>query len=126
MLALTGLLAGRALAHAPERPGSREIVRIQGYRGAAPAGAAVIREIVLVAQGKEHRFGATDWRRFSLEQQPPSATPKERDRVTLQADFAVLSRFANARADQLVTILGEQRPGSSDLFVLALDLCPSR
>jgi hypothetical protein len=36
----------------------------------------------------------------------------------------LLTRFAAAKADQIVTILAEHRPGSSDLFVLTLDICP--
>jgi hypothetical protein len=32
---------------------------------------------------------------------------------------------AGAKPDQTVTILAEHRPGSSDLFVLTLDLCPA-
>lgn len=35
------------------------------------------------------------------------------------------SRFFAADPEQTVTILAEHRPGSSDLFVLTLDLCPS-
>jgi hypothetical protein len=112
-----------ALAHGPERTANRQLVRLQGYRAAPPADVKVVRELVLVAQGKEQRFWATDWRRFGLEPQP-GVTPVERERLNLQADFAVATRFTNARGDQLITILGEQRPGSADLFVLTLDLCP--
>jgi hypothetical protein len=38
----------------------------------------------------------------------------------------LLARYAAAGPEQTVTILAEHRPGSSDLFVLTLDLCPSR
>ena len=80
-------------------------------------------EMVLSARGVEHRFRVTDRRRFELDQ--ATRTPgRERDRLTLQGDFDVLARFAKARPEQQITILGEQRPGSGDLFILSLDLCP--
>jgi hypothetical protein len=110
-----------AQAHGPERRVTRDIVRLQGYRGAAPAGAKIVRELVLNAHGTDHRFFATDWQRFAVDQRPP---PTESQRLTLQADLPVLNRFAHARPDQTVTLLAEQRPGGPDLFVLTLDLCP--
>lgn len=115
--------ASPAWAHGPERRPTRDIVRLQGYRAAPPSGTHVVQAMVLVARGVEHRFWLTDGRRFSLDQSDVTPPP-ERDRLTLQADFNVLARFAKARGDQLVTILGEQRPGSGDLFILTLDLCP--
>jgi hypothetical protein len=36
---------------------------------------------------------------------------------------ATRRRWLLAKPDQTVTILAEHRPGSSDLFVLTLDLC---
>lgn len=112
-----------APGHGPERVVNRQIVRLQGYRATPPADVKVVREIILVVHGKEQRFWAMDWRRFGVEQ-PSGVTPVERERLNLRADFADAARFTNARGDQRITILAEQRPGSADLFVLALDLCP--
>jgi hypothetical protein len=122
-LVLIGLSASSVSAHGPERKGARTILRLQGYRTAPVGTAHVVQEMVLVARGIEHRFWVVDRQRFELEA-PGITPPRERDRLTLQADFDVLARFTKARDDQLVTILGEQRPGSGDLFILALDLCP--
>jgi len=47
-------------------------------------------------------------------------------RFTLQGPRDLLVRFAAVRPDQTVIILADHRSGSSDLFVLALDLCPSQ
>jgi len=114
-----------ASAHSPPRQGTRELVRVQGYRGPAPTGTTVAREVVLVANGVEHRFFATEWRVFRLEEMVPGAQPPlEPSRMTLQADFDILARFTAARPEQTVTILAERRPGSADLFLLALDVCP--
>jgi len=38
----------------------------------------------------------------------------------------LLARYAAAGPEQTVTILAEHRPGSIDVFVPALDPCPSR
>jgi hypothetical protein len=56
----------------------------------------------------------------------PPSEPQPGSRFTLQGPRDLLARFAAARPEQTVTILAEHRPGSSDLFVLTLDLCPSR
>ena len=120
---VVGAAASIAHAHGTERKGARSLLRLQGYTAAPPAGTNVVQEMVLVARGVEHRFWATDRRRLELAS--PSTTPRpERDRLALQGDFEILARFAKLRGDQLVTILGEQRVGSADLFVLTLDTCP--
>ncbi len=58
----------------------------------------------------------------------PAPTPKqpEAPEPELVGDRAVLRRVITARPDQVVTILAERRPGSSDLFVLSVDRCPER
>lgn len=118
---LVAVLLAPAARGADPKP-ARGIVRLQGYR-VAPTEAPANDEMVLNARGVDHRFRVTDRRRFELAQS--GQTPAhERDRLTLQADFDVLARFAKARPDQQITILGEQRAGSSDLFILTLDLCP--
>jgi hypothetical protein len=122
LLGVGVLWAAAASGHGTEAKGTRVLIRLQGYRVADPGGTPAD-ELVLTARGVEHRFRVTDRRRFELTQ--AEITPaRERDHLTLQADFDVLARFAKARPDQQVTILGEQRPGSGDLFVLTLDLCP--
>lgn len=111
------------VAHAPaERAAGRELVRLQGQRGAATAGAGPT-ALVISALGTEYPFAATDLRVFGFSDKDPAATvgPK----VTLQGSREQLSRFANARPGQTITILAERRAGSSDLFLLALDLCPA-
>lgn len=117
------VLAASVVRAAADGKATRSILRLQGHRVGAEPAQSTAEEMVLTARGVQHRFRVTDRRRFALGQ--PDATPaRERDRLTLQADFDVLARFAKARPDQLITILGEQRPGSGDLFVLTLDLCP--
>ena len=109
-----------ARAHAPEQTQKREIVRLQGMvrpDGDAPAG-----RLTLLALGADHSFAATDRRTFSLGADEP--TGPGADRYALQGPREVLARFAAARPDQTVTILAEHHPGSKDLFVLAVDLCP--
>jgi hypothetical protein len=124
LLLVLGPLAPAA-AHDPPRMATREMVRIQGHRGTAPKAAKVVREVVLVALGTEHRFYATDWQRFGFSD-PQTAGPAEepRDRFVLQGRREDLARFAAARPAQTVTILAERRPGSADLFLLTLDFCP--
>lgn len=123
-LALGATWPAVAAAHQPARTAAREIVRIQGRRGVAPAGVAVVREVVLVALGQEHRFSATDWQRFGFGDEAAAAPAEERPRLVLQGKREQLAHFAAARPEQTVTILAERRPGSADLFLLALDLCP--
>ena len=107
----------------PAREANREIVRLQGYREKLPSGVKAQREVVLSIFGEEHKFYLTDWRRFRLtDEKPPEET--DRMRFDLQAKRAVLAKIAGARPDQLVTILGERRTTGSDIFILALDLCP--
>lgn len=118
-----GMAASGAAHDLPGRDGKREFVRLQGYRTEAPSGLQLQREVVLSILGEEHEFYLTDWRRFRLAgDEPPEET--ERARFDLQAKRAVLLKVASARPDQRVTILGERRETGSDIFVLALDLCP--
>lgn len=124
-LALVVAAFATAAAHDPPRMATREMVRIQGHRGAAPKAAKVVREAVLVALGTEHRFYATDWQRFGFsEEQPGGPAVEPHGRLVLQGKREDLARFAAARPAQTVTILAERRPGSADLFLLTLDFCP--
>ncbi|MFN8545240.1 MAG: hypothetical protein U0807_13685 [Candidatus Binatia bacterium] len=122
-LAVAALLLApvAGLAHPPPRTPNREIVRLQGHRRAA--GTAAAGEMTLVALGAEHPFTATDRQAFSLAE---GDAAKPADRYALQGPRDLLARFAAARPDQTVTILAEHRPGTPNLFLLALDLCPPR
>src|SRR5262245_60940636 len=113
------LAPGWGLAHQPMPAADREIVRLQGHRradGDAPAG-----RLQLSAQGAVHPFAATARDVYGLSSAEPG---KLADSYTLQGPRPLLARFAGARPDQLITILAEHRPAGSDLFVLAIDLCP--
>lgn len=124
-LALVVAAFAPAAAHDPPRMATREMVRIQGHRGTAPKATKVVREVVLVALGTEHRFYATDWQRFGFsEAETGGPTAEAHERLVLQGKREDLARFAAARPAQTVTILAERRPGSADLFLLTLDFCP--
>jgi len=112
-----------ASAHEPPKTTTRELVRLQGFRradGDAPAGRMTLR-----ALGVEQPFAATDRRVFGLVVEGDAA-PKPADRYALQGPRALLARFAGAGPGDTVSILGEHHPGSEDLFVLAVDVCPGR
>ena len=118
------LAASLADAHPPPKTVLREIVRLRGARradGDAPAGRMVLR-----AQGVDQPFAATERRAFALMETENEETPTVADRYTLQGPRELLGQFTAARPNQTVTILAEHRPGSSDLFLLALDLCPPK
>ncbi|MCW5890786.1 MAG: hypothetical protein KIT14_09560 [bacterium] len=111
------------VGHGPERTPSREIVRLQGHRSAgAAADAGGATALVVSALGTDHPFAVSDLRTFGFAEQTNDDTVGQK--VVLQGSRELLSRFANARPEQTVTILAERRSGSSDLFLLALDLCP--
>jgi hypothetical protein len=123
-IACCTLLLGLASAHPPPRTNPRELVRIQGHPGAVTPPATAT-PLVLVALGTEHAFAASDVRTFGFAEVPPTE-PQPGTRFVLQGARDLLVRYAAARPDQTVTILAEHRPGSNDLFVLTLDLCPPR
>src|SRR5262249_59419236 len=115
---------GRAAGPAPRRTTSRELLRLQGHPGTVTPPATAT-PLLLVALGTEHAFAASEVRTFGFTDVPPTEPPPG-TRFVLQGARDVLARYAAARPDQTVTILAEHRPGSSDLFVLTLDLCPPR
>lgn len=81
--------------------------------------------MAVVVRGEEKKFHVTEWQMFAVDPVAAASTPPpEPRRIVLQGEPRFLERFATARAGQTVTILAERRPGSSDLFVLALDRCP--
>ncbi len=125
LMCALGLGAASAFAHPPPQLATRELVRLQGHV-AKKEDQTVKQRLVVVALGVEYAFGATDWQVFGFSDAPqpgPSLAPQ---RVVLQGSRELLAGFAAARANQTVTILAEHRPGSSDLFVLTLDLCPPK
>jgi hypothetical protein len=116
------LLLGLAAAHPPPRTATRELLRVQGHRGGVvPPSTAT--PLVLVALGTEYPFAASDLRTFGFADVPP-VEPPPGTRFTLQGPRDLLARFAAAKPEQTITILTEHRPGTADLFVLTLDLCP--
>jgi hypothetical protein len=114
-----------ALAHPPQRGAPPDLVRLQGYRGAAPAGIET-RKVAVNVHGREQPFFAIDLRRFSLVDPGATDAPDLQKAFFLQGGPETLSRFAKARPDQRITILAQWHPGRRDLFVLALDLCPEQ
>jgi hypothetical protein len=113
-----------ASAHDLSPKPERELVRIQGYRAPAPAGNQVDRELKLVVLGQPMQFAATEWRTFAFYDATGAPTPAEPTQMTLQGERALLHRITSARPEQRITVLAERRPGSADLFVLTVDLCP--
>ncbi len=125
LLCVLGLPGAVALAHPPPQLATRELVRLQGYVG-EKAHRGVKQHLVVMVLGVEHAFGVVDWQVFGFSNAPqpsPSVAPQ---RVVLQGSRELLAGFAAARPAQTVTILAEHRPGSSDLFVLTVDLCPPK
>lgn len=112
-----------AQAHNPEPKLDREIVRLQGYRSPRPEGITVVAEMDLDVFGTEHHFYVIDWRQFGFTADARGGQPIP-PRVLLQGDRATLALVGDAHPGQRVTILAEHRPGSADVFVLAVDLCP--
>lgn len=123
-LAALGLLliAGLAAAHEPERTVVRELVWLKGHRAAAGG------KLTLAALGADHGFAVAELKRFPVGEKAAEAARGDFEvpRLALQGPRELLARFAGARPDQMVTILAERRPKGSDLFVLALDLCPEK
>lgn len=121
---LLAATAGRAPAHDVASHAVRELVRIQGQLGTAtppPNG----RQVTFTVRGQRLPFTASDWRVFAFADDVTLKQP-EAPEPELVGDRALLRRVITAQPDQLVTILAERRPGSSDLFVLTVDRCPER
>jgi hypothetical protein len=121
-LALALLLcAAPAAAHDVKAPAIREMVRLQGYLGdatPAPGGS----KLTMTVLGQRLAFTAAEVRIFAFaEVDQKSTLPPASELV---GDRSLLRRFTTARPDQRLTILAERRPGSTDLFVLAVDRCP--
>lgn len=117
---LLATMAAGAGAHPPESPSEREIVRLQGYVAEPGEGQ---RRIAMLALGKEHVFAAVDVRVFGVSAQHVADVGPT---VLLQGAREDVFRVVSARPQQRVTILAERRHGSTELFVLTVDLCPER
>jgi hypothetical protein len=84
-----------------------------------------VREVTFDVFGRRISFAATEWRSFAFRDPKAKPTPSEPTLILLQGERPLLHGFTAARPDQRVTILADRRPGSADLFVLTVDLCPS-
>lgn len=126
LAAVLSCRAGAARAHEPQRLNAREIVRLAGTFGDAPQGVKNVRDVAVTAQGRERTLHATDWQVYALVVDQNAPVAPAPDRVTLQGTREDLARIANARPEQRVALLAERRPGMSELFLLAVDLCPER
>src|SRR5512139_1213490 len=122
LAAVVLLAAAAAPAHDVVSHAVRELVRIQGRPGTAavPAGG---RQVTFVVLGQRLPFAASEWRVFAFADDTTEKKP-EAPEPQLVGDRGLLRRVSTARPDQRVTILAERRPGSADLFVLAVDRCP--
>jgi len=117
-------LAGPASAHDITSHAVRELVRIQGQLGTAKAPSNG-RQVTFVVRGQRLPFTASEWRVFAFADDTTLKQP-EAPEPELVGDRPLLRRVITARPDQLITILAERRPGSSDLFVLTVDRCPDK
>jgi hypothetical protein len=125
LLVLAGSLrVESAAAHDRANHPLRELVRLQGYRAPAPADARVQGETTLAVLGRQVPFATVEWRVFAFAASRDERPPALPAALTLQGERGLLRRVSSARADQRLTLLAEHRPGSSDLFLLAVDLCP--
>jgi hypothetical protein len=124
-LALT-LPPAASRAHEPSRMRTREIVRLAGWFGTPPAGANVVREVAVTAQGKARTLHATDWQVYALVAEQKEQVAPAPESVVLQGARADVAAVAGARPDQRVSILAERRPGVGELFLLAVELCPAK
>ena len=77
-----------------------------------------------VVLGQPVRFAVTEWRVFAFFDSSAQTPSPEPTQLLVQGERPMLHSITAARADQRITILAERRPGSADLFVLAVDLCP--
>ena len=118
------LVAGSASAHDITSHAVRELVRIQGQLGTATAPPNG-RQVTFVVRGQRLPFTASEWRVFAFADDTTLKQP-EAPEPELVGDRPLLRRVITARPDQLITILAERRPGSSDLFVLTVDRCPEK
>lgn len=125
LLALAAVIVAGlpAAAHDVPRTAVRELVRLQGY--VAEAGAASSGDTVeLSVLGKSRTFRIHDRQVFIAVGAAGRPTEKEAQRIVVQGARELLAKIAGAGPDQRVTLLGERRPGSPEIFVAAVDLCP--
>ncbi|MDG2304207.1 MAG: hypothetical protein P8R42_06040 [Candidatus Binatia bacterium] len=114
---------GVSAAHEVQRTAVRELVRLQGY--VRPAKDAEAKDVIeLSVNGRALPFVVGDRQVFITVGAASRPATKEPTRVVVQGMRELLSRILHATPEQRVTLLGERRPGSAELFLAAVDLCP--
>lgn len=110
-----------ARAHTKPRA-AREIVRVQGTVHAI--GLACTNEITtLDILNRNIQFCASETRRIAVTTTDVSPNHTFPTRYSVQGERSELARILAAKAGERLTILAEWRPGRSDLFLIALDVC---
>lgn len=117
LLASTG-----AVAHDAPRTAIRELVRLQGHvleEGTPPEG-----EVITVSvNGKALAFRVDERQVFIAVGAAATSTTAPPTEVVVRGQRELLARLANATPEQRVTLLGERRPGASEIFLAAVDVC---
>ncbi len=115
--------AGPAWTHDIPRTAIRELVRLQGH--VRPQGDAASHDVMaLSVNGRELSFVVGDRQVFIAVGAAGRPTQKEPVQVVVRGARELLARIAGARPNQRVTLLAERRPGSAEMFVASVDLCP--
>jgi len=125
VVALVVISAPAALAHDTPRTAVREIVRLQGHFEVEPAaGTGDVVELSVLGKARSFRVG--DRQVFITVGAAGLVGSGDPRRIVVRGARELLVRLAAATPEQLVTLLGERRPGSSEVFLAAVDLCPER
>ena len=124
MAACLVVLAAPGAAHDVTRTAIRELVRVQGHL-VSPGEIVDGDTLVVEVNGRELRMRIVDRQVFIAVGAAGRPTTPEPARMVVRGERALLSRLADARPDQRITLLGERRPGGTELFVAAVDLCPA-
>ena len=122
-LTLVGPIAAAAHPVAPTT--ARQVVRIAGHVGLPRTGETPVARVELQVLGRALGLSVGEWQVFAPDGVNASVGVRP-EKIALQGNRAMLASVAGAREDQRVVLLGEQRPGSDDLYLLAVDLCPPR
>lgn len=117
------VLASPVAAHETPRTAIRELVRLQGYV-VPPQETAEGETLTVAVHGRDLRMRVVDRQVFIAVGAAGRATTSEPPRLVIRGERALLARLSEAGPRQRVTLLGERRPGGSELFVAAVDLCP--
>jgi hypothetical protein len=123
LLLLSLGISGTAMAHPKTTPSVREILRLQGHK-MSEGGSCEEKALRLAVFGAESILCLGDFRRLALATDQPPELAAEPKKLDLRGERSLLARYVNATSDHQITILGEWRPGRSDVFVITVDLCP--